>query len=142
MDVETSVGSEKDRPVDMTASILEEASDRLRRKVSGFRALAMVSLDGSITDHVSADASVDSEMLEEFATLLRIAYRTSEDARAGELRETCWISDQCTVLTRRVSDDTFLIFVGAPQVLTGLARYVLKQAAWQLHIQLEGSTSR
>jgi predicted regulator of Ras-like GTPase activity (Roadblock/LC7/MglB family) len=129
------------RSIQMPRSILEEVSESFQSKIPGFRAIAMVNLDGSITDHVSVDPGVDNEMLAEFATLVRIADRTSEDAASGELFETSWISDQSTILTRRISEQSFLIFVGEPLLLTGLARYLLRQAAWQLHAELE-STSR
>ena len=121
----------------MTNPVFQEMSERVRDKVRGFRALAVVSLDGIILDQVVVHPVVDAEALSEYATLLRIADRTSQDTRMGELMETVWIADRSVALTRRVSSDSFLILVADPDVPTGQARYALKQAARRLRPEFE-----
>ena len=121
----------------MTNPVFQEMSERVRDKVRGFRALAVVSLDGIILDQVVIHPVVDDEALSAYATLLRISDRTSQDTRMGELMETVWIADRSVALTRRVSSDSFLVLVSDPDVSTGLARYALKQAARRLRTEFE-----
>lgn len=121
----------------MTNPLFQDISDRVREKVRGVRALAVVSLDGIILDQVIGNPVVDAEALLEYATLLRIADRTSEDTRMGELTETLWIADRSLALTRRVSSDSFLVLIADPDVPTGQARYALKQAARRLRPEFE-----
>ena len=119
------------------SSLFQEVCESVRQKLGGFRALALVSLDGRIVAEVVEDRTLDPETLLEYATLLRIAHRTSEDTRAGELSEICWTSEQGVVLMRRVSHDSFLTLVGGPGLRTGLGRYLLRRAAWRLRPQFE-----
>jgi predicted regulator of Ras-like GTPase activity (Roadblock/LC7/MglB family) len=121
----------------MTNPVFQEMSERVRDKVRGFRALAVVSLDGIILDQVVIHPVVDDEALSEYATLLRISDRTSQDTRMGELMETVWIADRSVALTRRVSSDSFPVLVSDPDVSTGLARYALKQVARRLRTEFE-----
>ena len=121
----------------MSDALFREISERVRDKISGFQALAIVSIDGSIVDQVALDPSVDSEALAEYATLLRIANHTAEDTGTGELSETAWVADRTLVLTRRLSPYNFLILVADPDTQTGQARYALRQAAWRLRRAVE-----
>ena len=121
------------------ASLFYEVSETVREEVPGFRALALVSLDGGLTEHDIADQSLPPDILSEFATLIRIAHHASEDTRNGELLETFWTADRSIVLARRVTADSFLILVGEPELRTGFARYVLRRAAWQLRPQFESA---
>jgi predicted regulator of Ras-like GTPase activity (Roadblock/LC7/MglB family) len=68
----------------------------------------------------------------EFATLLRIAGRTSEDTGAGNLVEQIVISEKSIVIARHVSAEEFLILVCRSQDQIGRARYELRQAAWEI----------
>ncbi len=121
----------------MSNALFREISERVRNKISGFQALALVSVDGNIVDQVAVDPVVDAEALAEYATLLRIADHTAEDTGTGELSETAWVADRSLVLTRRISPDNFLILVADPDTQTGQARYVLRQAAWRLRPAVE-----
>ena len=121
----------------MSNALFREISARVRDKISGLRALALVSIDGSIVDQFSVDPSVDAEALAEYATLLRIADHTAEDTGTGELSETSWVAARTLVLTRRISPDNFLILVADPDTQTGQARYALRQAAWRLRPAVE-----
>ena len=98
------------------ASLFDEVSETVREGIPGFRALALVSLDGGLTEHNIADPSLTPDILSEFATLIRIAHHTSEDTRSGELLETSWTADRSVVLARRVTADSFLILVGEPEL--------------------------
>ena len=121
----------------MSNALFREISERVRDKISGFRALALVSIDGGIVDQFAVDPSVDAEALAEYATLLRIADHTAEDTGTGELSETAWVADRTLVLTRRISPDNFLILVADPDTQTGQARYALRQAVWRLRPAVE-----
>ena len=112
-----------------TVSSLENASEVVRGRIEGVRALAIVRLNGRIDGSVVLDHSLDPGLLAEFATLLRIAYRASQDAGSGNLIETTWSSEGGTVLTRRVDGHRFLMLMGGATLRTSLARYVLRQAA-------------
>ena len=120
-----------------SSTLLRDVSEQIDARIRGFRALALVNLDGNISEYVSVVSNVNEETFSEYVTLLRIADRTSADARTGRLLEASWVSDQSTVLSRRVSAGTFLIFIGEPAISTGLARYTLRQTAGQLQPLLE-----
>ena len=122
---------------DAGPTLLRDVSERIDARIRGFRALALVNLDGNISEYVTVVSNVNDDTFSEYVTLLRIAHRTSEDARTGKLLESSWITDQSTVLTRHVAADTFLIFIGDPGISTGLARYTLRQTAGQLQPLLE-----
>ena len=121
-------------------SFFYEVCRTVREEIPGFRALALVALDGGLREHDIADPSLTPDTLSEFATLLRIVHHTSEDTRTGELVETSWTADRSIVLARRVTSDSFLILVGEPELRTGFARYVLRRAAWQLRPQFESAS--
>lgn len=109
---------------------LADASEALvGRRVEGVRGLVIVGLDGQIEDQLIVDESLDPEMLSEYATLVRIAYHTAEDAGSGGLLETTWTSEAGTVLSRHVDGERFLVLIGGATLRTSLARYVLRQAA-------------
>ena len=117
--------------------LFADLAGRVRDEVGAFRALAFVSLDGRIEESIIDDRVLDPESLSEFATLLRIAERTSEDAGTGGLEEMSWVADRSAVLTRRVSTDHYLILVLEPGVASAQARYVLRRAAWRLRPEIE-----
>jgi predicted regulator of Ras-like GTPase activity (Roadblock/LC7/MglB family) len=105
------------------------ATETIRERVRGVRALALVGLDGQVDDQYLLDPSVLAEHVSEFSTLVRIAERTSQDAGAMDLSETTWASAGGTVLSCRVDAGRFLLLVGGPGLQTALARYVLRQTA-------------
>jgi len=76
----------------------------------------------------------------EFATVLRIAGRASEDSGAGNLVEQVVVSEKSTILARSVSLEEFLILVCRRQDQIGRARYELRQAVWE--IQRRGNPKR
>ena len=119
----------------------QEVFENVRNQLAGFRALALVGLDGEIGEHEIADSSVNSETLSEFATMLRIAEYTSESTAAGELTEMSWTADRWLVLARRVSEESFLILASEPGLQVGFARYLLRTAAWELRPQFERARS-
>lgn len=119
--------------------LFAELAGRVREAVGAFRALALVSLDGSIEESIVDDRGLDPECLTEFATLLRIAERTSEDAGTGGLEELTWVADRSVVLSRRVSTQHYLILVLEPDVRSAQARYVLRRAAGQFRPEIENA---
>jgi len=109
-----------------------DAEEVLGEPIIGVRALALLGLSGHVDEHLILDDALSTDVLAEFATLLRIACHMSEEANAGRLEETTWTFQEGTVLTRRVSGERFLILVGGPLLRTSLARYVMRQAAGRL----------
>ena len=137
-----SVESAPDSASDLSSVAVDEAvqlEDASRafdgESVEGVRALVIVGLDGQIEDKLILDQSVSGEVLSEYATLVRIAYHTSQDAGAGGLSETTWSSEEGTILSRHVDGERFLVLLGGPTLRTSLARYVLRQAAKRMRLQ-------
>jgi predicted regulator of Ras-like GTPase activity (Roadblock/LC7/MglB family) len=114
-------------------SPLRAVLERLQHTIAGTKAIVIVGANGVIVEQVTADPTVDMEMfVAEFATLLRIARRTSEDTGVGDLSEHILISDKAVTIARHISADRFLILVSQIQDQLGRARYEIKQAAWEL----------
>jgi predicted regulator of Ras-like GTPase activity (Roadblock/LC7/MglB family) len=106
--------------------------EALRKKVSEVQAIVIVGPDG-VVDHVLSDSSLKIETIaNEYAMLLRIAARTSEDAGAGNLVEQIVVSDKSIMVARRVSPQHFLILLARAQDQIGRARFELKQAASEI----------
>ena len=86
-----------------------------------------------VIDSVCLDASLELDMIAaEYATLLRITGRTSEDTGAGNLIEQIVVSEKSFVIARHVSSEEFLMLVCRSHDQIGRARYELRQAAWEI----------
>jgi len=106
--------------------------NNLPRKIPGFRAVIVAGAH-EVLDSVCVDTSLDLDTIAtEFATLLRIASRTSEDTGAGNLVEQIVVSEKSIMIGRHVSAEEFLILVCRSQDQIGRARYELRQAAWEI----------
>ena len=106
--------------------------ETLRKKVAGVQAVVMLGHDG-VVDHILADPLLNVETIAgEYATLLRITARTSEDAGAGKLIEQIIVSDKSIMIARAVSPEHFLVLLSRTQDQIGRARYELKKAAWEI----------
>jgi predicted regulator of Ras-like GTPase activity (Roadblock/LC7/MglB family) len=111
---------------------LRRVLEKLRNKLDGARAILFVGPNG-VVDQLIADPGVDVDaIVGEYAMLLRIATRTSEDTGAGNLVEHVVVSDRSMVIARNISPDNFLIVLFRTNDQIGRARYELKQAAWEL----------
>jgi len=112
----------------------------LPKKVPGIQAVILAGVH-EVLDCVVVDPSLDIETIaSEFATVLRIAGRASEDSGAGNLVEQVVVSEKSTILARSVSLEEFLILVCRRQDQIGRARYELRQAVWE--IQRRGNPKR
>ncbi len=110
--------------------------ERLRQNVAGARAIVVAASDGMVLDQVSLDPAADVDLLAaEFAMLLRIAGRTSEDTGSGGLVEHILVSEKAITIARHISPEQFLILVFDIQDQIGRARYEMKQAAWELGLK-------
>jgi predicted regulator of Ras-like GTPase activity (Roadblock/LC7/MglB family) len=117
------------------SSIQNEVRDileRLRIRLPGTQA-AILAGANQIVDCVLLDPSLDLDTLAaEYATLFRIAERTSEDAGAGTLVEHVVVASESIIVARSVSAREFLVLVCRTQDQIGRARYELRHAAWEL----------
>jgi predicted regulator of Ras-like GTPase activity (Roadblock/LC7/MglB family) len=103
---------------------------RLRNKVAGAMAIVIVGPNGVI-DYSAAAPSLDMDRFAgEYATLLRIARRTSDDAGTGALLEHIVVSEKSVFIARNILPDYFLILVASDREHLGRARYELKKACW------------
>jgi predicted regulator of Ras-like GTPase activity (Roadblock/LC7/MglB family) len=107
-----------------------EIKDKLRNTVSGTKAIFLIGPDGGMLDHLVLDPHFDVEaFVSEYAMLLRIARRTSEDTGAGDLTEHVVVSDRSFTVARCFASDFYLILISDVPDQLGRARYELKRAA-------------
>jgi predicted regulator of Ras-like GTPase activity (Roadblock/LC7/MglB family) len=108
-----------------------EAARSLRSSITGIKAIVLIGPDGVVLEYLAVDPRFDlGTFSAEYATLLRIARRASEDTDSGELSEHISISERTIVLTRSFLTGFCLVVVSDARVLVGRARYELKKAAW------------
>jgi predicted regulator of Ras-like GTPase activity (Roadblock/LC7/MglB family) len=109
--------------------------ETLRNKVPGTQAVILAGPE-AILDFVQENPALDIEgVAGEYATMLRIAERTSEDIGGGNLVEHIVVSEKYVVIARSISRHHFLVLLLAAQDQIGRARYELKQAAFQFQTQ-------
>ena len=113
----------------MTLTMFRELMERLRNKVTGVTAIVIVGPSGVI-EHLTAGPTLDIDAFAgEYATLLRIARRTSDDAGTGDLLEHIVVSEKSVIVARHISSDYFLILVANDRDQLGRARYELKKVS-------------
>lgn len=113
----------------MSTAQYRDLCEGFRKKIDGIRAVVLVSLDGSILDRVGDDGPIRAgDLASEYATLFRIASRTSQDAGTGEVIEHVVVSDRSTVVARKISPELILMVVTDPDHI-GRTRYELKRIA-------------
>lgn len=106
--------------------------DRLRKKVPSIQAVVLAGPD-EVLDCLLVDPALDLDTIAaEYATLLRIAGRTSQDTGAGTLIEQIVVSHKSIMIARSVSPEEFLILLCRTQDQIGRARYELRHAAWEI----------
>ena len=116
----------------MPSTRFREVIHQLRSNVAGTRAIVLIGPDGML-DHLAVDPTFDLEgFASEYAMLLRIARRTSEDTGSGYLTEHVSVSDHSITVARCFASDYYLVLVSDVQDQIGRARYELKRAAWYL----------
>src|SRR3954470_315659 len=94
----------------VTETRFREVMGQLRSSVAGTRAIVLIGPDGVILEHLTVDPAFDMETFtSEYATLLRIAHRTSEDTGAGSLMEHIAVSDRTVTISRCFASDFYLI---------------------------------
>jgi predicted regulator of Ras-like GTPase activity (Roadblock/LC7/MglB family) len=110
-----------------------EVISQLRTNVAGTKAIVLIGPDGVILEHLTIDPAFDMEAFtSEYAMLLRIAHRTSEDTGSGSLTEHIAISERTMTIARCFASEFYLILVSNIQDQIGRARYELKRAAFYL----------
>lgn len=111
--------------------------ERIRSNTPGMRAVAVVGLDGAVVGQLVSDPTLNLESLSaEYATLFRIAWRTSEDTGAGEVFEFVLVADKSTIIAQKISSESYLILIIDAAAQLGRARYELKKGAWTLQMKL------
>ena len=114
-------------------STFKSVFDLLKHRVPGVSALFIVGPDGELVEHAANDSHFEMESFAvEYAMLLRIARRASEDAGTGDVAEHIIVSDNAVIVARRLSSDHFAIAVSTAQEQLGRLRYELKRTAWKL----------
>jgi len=114
------------------AAQFRDVLETMRKKLSDVQAILIVGPDG-VVDHVLADSSLKIETIaSEYAMLLRIAGRASQDAGAGNLVEQTVISEKSIMIARIVSPQHFVILITKAQDQIGRARFELKNAASEI----------
>jgi len=114
------------------AAQFRDVLETMRKKLSDVQAILIVGPDG-VVDHVLADSSLKIETIaSEYAMLLRIAGRASQDAGAGNLVEQTVISEKSVMIARLVSPQHFVILITKAQDQIGRARFELKNAASEI----------
>jgi len=97
------------------AAQFRDVLETMRKKLSDVQAILIVGPDG-VVDHVLADSSLKIETIaSEYAMLLRIAGRASQDAGAGNLVEQTVISEKSVMIARLVSPQHFVILITKAQ---------------------------
>jgi predicted regulator of Ras-like GTPase activity (Roadblock/LC7/MglB family) len=114
----------------LSGTMFREAMNQLRKNVKGTRAVVLIGTDGIVADHLRVAQSFDVEAFaSEYATLLRIARRTSEDTGSGDLTEHIIVSARSITVARAFGPESYLVLVSDIQDQIGRARYELKRAA-------------
>jgi len=114
------------------AAQFRDVLETMRKKLSDVQAILIVGPDG-VVDHVLADSSLKIETIaSEYAMLLRITGRASQDAGAGNLVEQTVISEKSVMIARLVSPQHFVILITKAQDQIGRARFELKNAASEI----------
>src|SRR5262245_29618128 len=119
----------------MPETRFREIKDQLRSNVPGTQAIIFIGLDGVMLEHLALDRQFDVETFaSEYATLLRIALRSSEDIGAGALIEHIVVSEKSFTVARWVGSEFCIILVSDAVDQLGRARYELKRAAQRLQV--------
>lgn len=117
----------------MTETRFREAVDQLRGNVQSAKAVVLIGPDGIMLDHTSFDPSFDAEAFSaEYAMLLRIAERTSDDTGSGSISEHIMTSERAIMISRRFASNHYLVLLADANDQIGRARYELRRAAWYL----------
>ena len=107
----------------------EDLFQAFKQKVPGVTALFILGPNGELVEHAANDSRFALEAFAvEYAMLLRIARRASEDAGTGEVAEHIVISDHALTLARRLPLDHFAIAVSDSHEQLGRLRYELRCA--------------
>ena len=106
--------------------------EQLRNKAPGATAIVLVGPGGVIDHLTSGNAFVVDAFAGEYATLLRIARRTSKDAGTGDLVEHIVVSEKSVIVARNILSEYFLVVVASDRDQLGRARYELKRVARDL----------
>ena len=108
--------------------------ERLRDEIDDTQAVLLAGPEGVI-DYILVDPTLNIETVAgEYAMLLRIAGRTTEDTGAGNLVEQIVVSERSIMIARSISPQHFLILLCRTQDQVGRARYEMKQAAREIQI--------
>jgi predicted regulator of Ras-like GTPase activity (Roadblock/LC7/MglB family) len=116
----------------MAQTRFREFMEHLRNRVTGTKAIVLVG-PGGVVDHLIARRPFDVDAFaSEYATLLRIARRTSDDVGTGELLEHIVVAERSVIIARNILPDYYLIVVSTDGDQLGRARYELKCVARDL----------
>ncbi len=127
----------------LSGTKFREAMNQLRKNVKGTKAVVLIGPDGIVLDYVRSAPGFDVEAFaSEYATLLRIVRRTSQDTGSGDLKEHIIVSVQSVTVARGFGVDSYLVLVSDIQDQIGRARYELKRAVRYLEQDTSRSVER
>jgi predicted regulator of Ras-like GTPase activity (Roadblock/LC7/MglB family) len=101
------------------------------RDLAAVKAVLLIGPAG-IIERLSDNGFNVDVFVPEYATLLRIAQRTSDDADTGALVEHIMVSEKAVIVARSIRSHHFLIVVADDRDHLGRARYELKRVAREL----------
>jgi predicted regulator of Ras-like GTPase activity (Roadblock/LC7/MglB family) len=114
-----------------------ETLSAISNRIAGSRALCLVDRDGILVESVSADSSLDLDLLA--AELVAQTRSISEDHRdlaVGEVSQLTVTTDQLVLVVSSVGHGYFLLLVMEPHGGLGRARFELRRARLELEDEL------
>jgi predicted regulator of Ras-like GTPase activity (Roadblock/LC7/MglB family) len=101
------------------------------RDLAGVSAVPLLGPSG-IVEQLTVNGFNLDVFAAEYATLLRIAQRTSDDADTGSLVEHIMVSEKAVTVARMIHSTHFLVLVVSDRYQFGRARFELKRVARDL----------
>jgi len=114
-----------------------ETLSSISNRIHGARALCLVDMDGILVESVSADSSLDLDLLA--AELVAQARSISEDHRdlaVGEVSQLTVATDQLVLVVSSVGHGYYLLLAMEPKGGLGRARFELRRARLALDEEL------
>jgi predicted regulator of Ras-like GTPase activity (Roadblock/LC7/MglB family) len=101
----------------------------LREALPSIKAFFVLGAAGELLDGAATEPTVDlAAIAAEYAMLVRIVERTSNDAGMGDMQEQILISSSSLTVILHLPNDRFAVFICSPGESLGRLRYELKRS--------------